>query len=101
MKPTKNMERIRSNNSQLEGDSQEGNLQISKADDGQFFENQRDVWLTTEEAAEYLRVSVGSLRNMVSYGQIPYYKLMGRNRYKLQDLKNLLIQSKLGGPHGN
>ena len=101
MKPTKNIERIRSENSLLERSNQEGNLQPSKADEGPFFENQREVWLTTEEAAEYLRVSVGALRNMVSYGQVPYYKLMGRNRYKLKDLRGLLIQSKLGGPNGN
>jgi excisionase family DNA binding protein len=61
------------------------------------FENQE--WLSTVEAAAYLRLSVGSLRNMTSNGQIPYYKLGGRNRYRLVDLREL--PCKKGDSHGN
>src|SRR5262245_49933019 len=32
-------------------------------------------WMTTDQAAQYLNLSAGSLRNMSSSGQIPYYKL--------------------------
>lgn len=47
-------------------------------------------WLTTEEASEYLRLSAGSFRNMVSDGHIPHYKLGKRNRYLRCELRNLL-----------
>lgn len=56
-----------------------------------------EEWLTTEEAAAYLRLSVGSLRNMTSNGHVPYYKLQGRNRYRLSELRNLLLSQKRGG----
>ncbi len=49
-----------------------------------------DEWLTTAEAAEYLKLSVGSFRNMVSDGHIPHYKLGRRNRYLRCELRNLL-----------
>lgn len=60
-------------------------------------------WLTTDEAAEYLRVSIGSLRNMTSNGKIPFYKIPGTrlNRYRLADLRELLLSEKRGGFHGN
>jgi excisionase family DNA binding protein len=54
------------------------------------------TWLNTEQAADYLGVSVGSLRNMTSNGQIPYYKLGRRNRYRLPDLHELLLSEKRG-----
>lgn len=56
--------------------------------------------LTTDEAAKYLKVSVGSLRNMTSNGQIPYYKLGGRNRYVREDLRKLLLAYRRGGFNG-
>lgn len=69
----------------------------SNANIGEFYDN-RDEWLTTEEAAGYLRISVGALRNMTSNGQVPYYKLAGRNRYKRDELRNLM---KKRGFYGN
>ena len=56
--------------------------------------------LTSEEAASYLRVSVGSLRNMTSNGHVPYCKLGGRNRYLKKDLQQLLLSKRRGGMHG-
>jgi len=56
------------------------------------FDNQE--WLTTNEAAEFLRISVGSLRNMTSCGEIPYHKLGTRNRYLKSDLNDLLLKNK-------
>jgi excisionase family DNA binding protein len=55
-----------------------------------------EEWLTAEEAAAYLNVSVGSLRNLTSDGKVPYYKLGNRNRYLLQDLRDLLLTNKRG-----
>jgi excisionase family DNA binding protein len=54
------------------------------------------TWMTTEQAARYLGVPLGSLRNMTSNGQIRYYKLGRRNRYKLSDLHELLLSGKRG-----
>ena len=53
--------------------------------------------LTTEEAADYLRVSVGMLRVMVCEGLIPYTKLGNRNRYFLHELRELLLSNRRGG----
>lgn len=50
-----------------------------------------DEWLTTQEAAAYLKLSVGSFRNMVSDGNVPHYKLGRRNRYLRGELKKLLM----------
>ncbi len=57
-------------------------------------------WLTTFEAADYLKVSVGTLRNMTSNGRVPYFKLDRRNRYRLCDLRGLLLSQKRGGFRG-
>lgn len=58
-------------------------------------------WLTTVEAASYLGISEGSLRNMTSNGKVPYHKLGRRNRYRLADLRELLLAQKRGGSYGN
>jgi excisionase family DNA binding protein len=58
-------------------------------------------WLTTKQAAEYLCLSMGAFRNMVSNGQIPFYKLGRRNRYRLVDLRELLLAEKRGALNGN
>ncbi len=55
------------------------------------FEN-LDEMLTTNEAAIYLKISKGSLLNMVWRKQIIPYKLGRRNRYYKKDL-SLLISS--------
>ena len=56
-----------------------------------------DRWLDSAEAAEFLRIGVPSLRNMTSNGQVIHYKLGRRNRYRLSDLKSLLLKNKRGG----
>jgi excisionase family DNA binding protein len=61
----------------------------------------KDEWLTTEQAAEYLGLTVGALRNMTSNGQLPYYKLGNRNRYSVIELRQLLMSQKRGACHGN
>lgn len=60
-----------------------------------------EEWLTTEQAAVYLKVSVPSLRNMSSNGQIPYHKLGRRNRYSLAELRKHLLLQERGGFYGN
>ncbi|MGE3341692.1 MAG: helix-turn-helix domain-containing protein [Candidatus Altimarinota bacterium] len=55
-----------------------------------------EEWLTTEEAAEYLKISAASLRNMTSNGQVPFYKLARRNRYLKTELKEMLLKEKRG-----
>lgn len=58
-------------------------------------------WLTTEEAAQYLRVTAQSVLDMTSRGKITYYKFFGRNRYRLDDLRKMLLTNKRGGINGN
>ena len=48
------------------------------------------MWLTTAEAAAYLKISEGHLLNSVSAGKIKYSKLFSENRYLLSDLLDLL-----------
>ena len=60
-----------------------------------------EEWLTTEQAAAYLKLSVPSLQNMASNGHIPYHKLGRRNRYSLAELREFLLLQKRGGFHGN
>lgn len=45
---------------------------------GQFFENMDDEWLTTQEAADFLKISSSRLLNLCSLGEIPYSKLKRR-----------------------
>ncbi len=58
------------------------------------------IWMTTEEAAKYLRISSKSLLNMASNGNIPYYKLQNRNRYLKSDLDTVLLSNRRGGACG-
>lgn len=53
-------------------------------------------WLDSLEAAKMLRLSVGALRNMTSNGQIPFYKLGNRNRYRKDELESLLLSQRKG-----
>lgn len=50
-------------------------------------------WMTSKEAAFYLRVSVGQLRNMVWRNQIKYYRIQNRLRFLRTDLDFLLQPS--------
>jgi excisionase family DNA binding protein len=59
-----------------------------------------EEWLTTKEAAAYLKVSEGTLRNLCCNGVVPYYKLVRRNRYRVFDLRSLLMGNQKGGVYG-
>lgn len=63
-----------------------------------FIENQSGIkkeWLTSDEAAEFLGISVGSLRNKICNGLMkPSAKLGRLNRFHIRDLEELLLGSK-------
>ena len=61
-------------------------------DEQRFFENKLK-WMTSNEAANYIRVSVGQLRNMVWRGQVHGYHLGGRLRFLRGELDQLLKSS--------
>ena len=56
-----------------------------------------DNWLNSKETALYLKISIKTLFNLTSNGRIPFYKFGRRNRYKLDDLRNLLSSQPRGG----
>ncbi|MGE4232029.1 MAG: helix-turn-helix domain-containing protein [Bacteriovoracia bacterium] len=59
-----------------------------------FFEKLNRVkWMTSKEAAFYLRVSVGQIRNMVWRGQLKCYHLQNRLRFLRSDLDRLVKPS--------
>ena len=47
-------------------------------------------WMTSKEAAFYIRVSVGQLRNMVFRRQVRAYRIRNRLRFLRSDLDQLL-----------
>lgn len=53
-------------------------------------------WLTTGEAAAYLKVAIGTLKNWTSNGKIPFHKLNRLNRYSKRELDELLLGQKRG-----
>jgi excisionase family DNA binding protein len=57
----------------------------------QLFDNNK--WMTSREAASYIRVSVGQIRNMVWRQQIPCYRISNRLRFLRCDLDGLLKPS--------
>jgi excisionase family DNA binding protein len=57
-------------------------------------------WFNSLEAAEFLRLSVKTLRNKTSNGQIPFYKFGRLNRYRKDELESLL-RSQKRGKYGN
>lgn len=56
-----------------------------------FFENRIErEWLSTEEAAHYLRLSENALRIMVCRGQIPVGRFGRRLRFSVRDCRALI-----------
>lgn len=47
-------------------------------------------WLTTSEAAQYLRVSISSIKAMIYRGQLRAHKLGNRNRFLKDELDRLI-----------
>ena len=68
----------------------------------QVLENRIDQeWMTTNEAADYLRISSKCLLNLSSNGKIRFYKLGRRNRYLRSELQKLLLANPRGGFYGS
>ncbi len=47
-------------------------------------------WMNAKEAALYVRVSVGQIRNLVWRGQLKSYKIRNRLRFLRADLDRLM-----------
>ena len=54
------------------------------------------IWLNSNEAAQFLKVTTQMLWNLTSNGKVPYYKLGRSNRYRLDELEALLLKNKRG-----
>ena len=54
----------------------------------QFFDKLK--WMNANEAALYVRVSVGQIRNMIWRGQLKSYKIRNRLRFLRADLDRLM-----------
>lgn len=50
-------------------------------------------WLTTSEAAQYLRISISSIKTMIYRGQVRVHKLGRRNRFLREELERLITLS--------
>jgi len=60
---------------------------------GKFFGNRiEEEWLSTMQAAQFLKISENALRIMVYRGQITVFKLGRRLRFRIQDCRVLLSQ---------
>jgi excisionase family DNA binding protein len=58
-------------------------------------------WLTTNQAAQYLGISISRLHNLTSLGKIPYYKFGRSNRYQRNELRELLLSQPRGVRYGH
>lgn len=67
---------------------------IVDSNQNKIFDNLKsgEEWLSTKEAAAYLKVSSRTVLNMCSNGTLTYHKLGRRNRYLQDDLRVLLIR---------
>ena len=65
--------------------------ELTNISDLPLFDNLNE-WLTTSEAAGYLKISKGSLLNMVWRKQVRPHKLGRRNRYLKSDLSELIFE---------
>jgi excisionase family DNA binding protein len=60
-----------------------------------------DEWLNSQEAARFLSVSNGQLRNLTSNGRIPFYKFGRSNRFKRSELEKVLEKEPRGVRDGD
>lgn len=65
----------------------------SQEEEQEFFHNL--TWLRSEDAAKYLRTSVGQIRNMVHRKQLKARKFQNRLYFNRRELNALLDTSKL------
>jgi len=86
-KQLKKMNHLSADNNSVQRDSESSSLKMINSDE----------WLTSKEAAQYLKISAKTLYNLTSNGRVPFYKFGRSNRYKLNDLRNLLSSEPRGG----
>lgn len=78
-------------------DGEKGRSGVSFEDSNSIFENRSERWLTTREAAEFLRITPKSLLNLTSNGRIRFYKFGRSNRFLASELSQLLLAQPRGG----
>ncbi len=64
------------------------NLKLEELSSSALFDKLK--WMNAKEAALYLRVSVGQIRNMVWRNQLRSYKIQNRLRFLRVDLDRLM-----------
>lgn len=64
-----------------------------EGEEQEFFDNFL-IWLRSEDAAKYLRTSVGQIRNMVYRGQLKARKFRNRLYFKRRELDMVIETSK-------
>jgi hypothetical protein len=65
----------------------------SQEEEAKFFDN--FLWLRSEDAAKYLRTSVGQIRNMVYRKQLKARKFHNRLYFNRRELNTLIDTSKI------
>ena len=53
-------------------------------------------WLNTRQAADYLCTTPAQVYNLVSLGKLPFYKFGRSNRFRRDELRQLLLARKRG-----
>lgn len=58
------------------------------------------VWLTLEEAADYLRISKPSAYRFMQEGSLPYYRIAGTGlrRFRREDLDAMMLPGTIAAP---
>jgi excisionase family DNA binding protein len=83
-------ENEKTNRGMRELDEETGNRQ--KVEEWEGITNKE--WMNAFEAAEYCGVSYGAIRNMTYRREIPFYKFGRRLRFRVEDIRNLLLNGK-------
>ncbi len=90
---------MKNNNSSLNFENESATLNPSSEENKKLnssdliFDNNNLKWMTSQEAALFLRVSVGQLRNLVYQKKIRFYYFGTRLRFLRSDLDRLLKPS--------
>ncbi len=73
---------------------------FGETEDRQKLENRKRLgdkeWMNAYEAADYIGVSYGGLRNMAYRREIPFFKMGRRLRFRTDDIRQHLIQNQVG-----
>ena len=53
-------------------------------------------WMNAYEAAEYIGVSYGALRNMTYRREVPFFKMGRRLRFRMEDMRQFILENQFG-----